>query len=112
MKNLLAQAVPPPVPIGSTVDVAFGQTKSLSSLIGIILGGSLMIAGIILVFLLIGGGLKVIMSAGGGDAKGSAAGKQAITSALTGFIIVLSAFFIIRLIEIIIGLPFLTFPGF
>lgn len=112
MRNLLAQAAPVPVPIGSTLNVEFGQTRSLSSLIGVILGGSLMIAGVILLFLLIGGGLKVIMSAGDNDPKGAASGKQAITSALTGFIIVLSAFFIIRLVETIINVPFLTFPGF
>ncbi len=63
------------------------------------------ISGIILLFLLIGGGIGIIAGSGSDNPEAVAKGKQAVTSALIGFIIVISAYWIVKLIEMIIGVP-------
>lgn len=88
-----------------------GQTITLGDLIGTGLSAAITIAGIIMVFLFIGGGLMMIVSAGNGNAQGAAQGKQAITWALVGFAIIFTAYWIIRILEIITGTPFLTDPN-
>src|SRR3989344_434874 len=66
--------------------------------------GAISVAGIILLFLLIGGGIGMIAGAGKSDPKTVEQGKQAATSALIGFIVVFSAYWIVKLIESITGL--------
>ncbi len=73
-----------------------------------IITGAISIAGIILLFLLIGGGIAIIYGAGKSDPKNIDAGKKAATSALIGFIVVFSAYWIVKLIETITGLTLLT----
>jgi len=107
MKNIFAQGVD----IGAELNTPFGQTKSVGDLVSILLSGGLIVAGVIIVFLLVGGGLQMIMGAGNNDPKTSAAGHQAITWAVIGFIIVFSTFLIIRLIELITGNNFITAPN-
>ncbi len=99
------------VDIGKELNTPFGQTKSIGDLVSIILSGSLVVAGVIVVFLLVGGGLQVIMGAGNNDPKASAQGHQAITWAVIGFIVVLASFFIIRIVESITGVNFITGPN-
>lgn len=98
----------------STLGTAFGspigQTISIGDLIGVLLSAALTIAGVIMLFLFIGGGLMIIASATSGDSKGAANGKQAVTWALIGFIIIFTAYWFIRIIELITGTPFLTNP--
>ncbi len=65
------------------------------------------ISGIILLFLLIGGGIAIISGAGNDNPETVAKGKQAVTSALIGFIIVISAYWLVKLIETIIGVKIL-----
>lgn len=80
---------------------------SLSTLVNIVLKNSLTIAGIILVFLLIYGGLMFIISAGSGDQKKSQQSQAIITNALIGFVVVICAYFIIQIIEVLTGLTIL-----
>ncbi len=68
-------------------------------------------AGIIVLFLFIYGGFKIITSAGSNDPKSVGQGKQAVTYAVIGFIIVFTAYWVIRLIEYIAGFGFITFTG-
>lgn len=77
---------------------------NINSFVTAIITGSLSIAGIILLFLLIGGGIGMIAGAGKSDPKTVETGKKAATSALIGFIVVFSAFWIVKLIETITGL--------
>lgn len=72
-----------------------------------IITGAISIAGIILLFLLIGGGIAMISGAGKSDPKTVEQGKKAATSALIGFIVVFSAYWIVKLIELITGLNLL-----
>jgi hypothetical protein len=88
-----------------------GTNKNLSDpanigtkYISAIISGAISIAGIILLFLLIGGGIAIIAGAGKSDAKAVEQGKKTATSALIGFVIVFSAFWIVKLVELITGL--------
>jgi hypothetical protein len=51
------------------------------------------------------------MGAGKNDPEQAAKGKKAATTALIGFIIVFAAYWIVRIIELIFGVPFITQPG-
>jgi hypothetical protein len=97
-------------------DIQLGQNSttigstysSTSVLISIILKNSLVLASIILLGLLIFGGLTFIMNAGSGDPKKAGQGRTAVTNALIGFAIVLLAYSIIQIIEVITGLKILN----
>jgi hypothetical protein len=79
-------------------DIADSPTAFLSA----ILPNIFTIAGLLLLVYLVAGGLMVIKSAG---SEGKGKGKDAITNALVGFIIIFSAYWIIQAIEIITGIP-------
>lgn len=107
MNNLLAQA---PVNIGSSFQSPFGVSKTVADLISLIVTGAISLAGVFFLFLLLAGGFMIISSAGSDNPQGAANGKQAVTSALFGFIIVVTAFFIVKAIELMFGVTLLSFP--
>ena len=84
------------------------QFASPGALISIVLKNVYMIAGVLLLFLLIFGGISIIMSAGGGDAKKAAQGKKAVTGAVIGFLVIFASYWIIQIIEFITGLNILS----
>lgn len=84
------------------------QFSSPGALISIILKNVYMLAGVLLLVLLIFGGISIIMSAGGGDAKKTAQGQKAITSAIIGFLVVFASYWIIQIIQYITGLEILN----
>ncbi len=88
---------------GSNLEDASGVSVYVTNIIT----GAISVAGIILLFILIGGGIAMIKGAGKSDPKAMEQGKQAATSALIGFIVVLSAYWIVKLIETITGLNLL-----
>lgn len=73
-----------------------------------IITGAISIAGIILLFLLIGGGIGMISGAGKSDPQTVEKGKKAATSALIGFIVVFCSYWIVKLIEQITGLSLIS----
>lgn len=83
---------------------------SLSVLINVILKNSLTIIGTLLLILLLIGGIQFIMSAGSDDPKKAQAAKTMITDAIIGFIVVLSTFFIVQIVQVITGLNILNSP--
>ena len=91
----------------NTIGTTYGN-NGIGVLVSVILKNSLIIASIIFLALLIFGGISFIMNAGNGDAKKAQQGKSAITNALIGFGIVLFAYSIIRIIEVITGLTILN----
>ncbi len=99
------------VPIGRTLNTPLGTTKSLGDLINLITTSAITIAGIIVLFLFLYGGLKLITSAGSNDPKSAGQGKQAVTYAVIGFIIIFASYWIIRAIEIIMDVDFITNPA-
>ena len=62
-------------------------------------------AGFIFLALLIGGGLVVVSS--GGDTKSTEKGMQTVKTAIAGLLIIFAAYWIIQVVEIVIGQPIL-----
>jgi len=79
------------------------QVKDIGTLVNIVLRNAFVLAGIIALFLLIFGGFGFIMSAGSGDAKGMQKGKQAITGALIGLVLVVLSASIVALVGTLTG---------
>lgn len=90
------------------------SSSNLSEISGInvyvnnFIAGSISVAGIILLFMLIGGGIAMISGAGKNDPKSVEQGKKAATSALIGFIVIFFAYWIVRLVETITGLELIS----
>ena len=84
------------------------ESTNVGLYVSAIITGAISIAGIILLFLLIGGGIGMISGAGKSDPKTVETGKKAATSALIGFIVVFSAYWIVKLIEQITGLSLIS----
>ena len=82
--------------------------QSLGGLISVFLKNAYVLAGVLLFFLLLFGGLGVIMGAGQGDPKKTSQGQQAVTSALIGFGVVFASYWIIQIIQIVTGLNILA----
>lgn len=94
--------------LGQNSNTLGGTFGSTSVLISIILKASMTVAGLIFLGLLIFGGITLIMNAGSGDSKKAGQGKAAITNAVIGFAIVLLAYTIIQIIQVITGLNILN----
>jgi hypothetical protein len=92
--------------------IGLDRDLSVGAIVGNLVTAAIIVAGIIMVFLFIGGGLMMIVSAGNSDAQGAAKGKAAVTWALVGFAIVFTSYWIIRIIEIWTGTRFVTIPIF
>jgi hypothetical protein len=78
--------------------------SDLGKLIGIIVPNLFLLAGVLFLFLLIFGGFSIISS---DSAKGVEDGKQKITSALIGFLVMFSAYWIVQIVEYLTGVPIL-----
>lgn len=76
----------------------------IGSLVSAILPNFYVVAGLLLFFLLIFGGFSLIMGAGGSNPQQAEKGKQAITAAVVGFLIVFLSYWIIQIIEIVTGI--------
>jgi hypothetical protein len=83
---------------------AFTQTfPTFGSLVSVILKNAFVIAGIIAFLLLVFGGFTVIIGAGG-DSKKLEQGKQAMTGAAAGLLLIVTAVWIVQIIEKVTGL--------
>lgn len=78
--------------------------KGVSSLVTLFLRGSFVLAGLILLFYFILGGISMIGSAGKNDPKAAEQAKQTITSAVIGFVVVFIAYWIVKLIGTLFGI--------
>lgn len=96
--------------LGDDFGSPWGRGSDLGDLVSILLTAGFSLAGVILLFTFIFAGLGIIRGAGNNDPKATAQGKQALTYAIIGFVIVFGTFWIIKLIEIITGSTFLTAP--
>ncbi len=82
-----------------------GYTSNPTSLISSILPTVYIVAGLILFIYLVVGGFMLIASAG--NEKQAEGGKQAVTNAIIGFVIIFASYWIIQIIQIITGLKIL-----
>jgi len=94
--------------IGNTLFGNGGKTfqsiGSVSSLVLLFLNIAFVISGLILLFFFIMGGIGMIGSAGKNDPQKAEQSKKTITSALIGFVIVFVAYWIVKLIGLLIGI--------
>lgn len=88
-----------------------GVEPTLGYFISKILPNVYVLASLILFFLLIGGGFKVIVSAGQENPEEVAKGKKAIGAAIAGFIIIFASYWIMEIIEVLTGLDILGGGG-
>lgn len=77
----------------------------LATMINIIVPNIFLLAGIIFLFLLILGGFSIITS---DSAKAVDEGKQKVTTALLGFLVMFSAYWIIQIVELLTGIAILS----
>jgi len=103
MVNHLSQ-----VPIGPTFNSPFGQGKGFADLVSIILSTAITISGVLLLFLLIFGGISIIIGAGKGDPEATARGKAAATAAVIGFGVIFVSYWIIQIVEYVTGYAILN----
>jgi hypothetical protein len=104
--NYLAQ-----VNISESFGSTLGNGKGINDVVSLILKSSFVIAGIVVLFFFIIAGFQMIAGAGQDNPEKAAKAKQAITGALTGFILIFVAYWIIRVIELITGVNFITSPN-
>lgn len=83
----------------------FQQLNSVADLVSLFLKISFTLAGLILLFFFILGGIGMIGSAGKNDPKAAEQAKQTITSAVIGFVVVFTAYWIVKLIGQLLGMP-------
>ena len=95
------------VNIGTKFNSPFTQLTDLGSFTSLVIQNALVIAGVILLFLLIAGGLGMIIGAGSGDSDQAANGKKAATAAVIGFIVIFAAYWIVQIIEVLTGIQIL-----
>ena len=100
--NKLAQ-----VNIGASFGSTLSTPNQIAPIVSNFMAGAISVAGVVLLFFLISGGIGIISGAGQNDPQKLAQGKKAATTALIGFILVMSAYWIVQLIQQITGLPLL-----
>ena len=83
--------------------------KGIGSLLTVFIQVIFSFAGIAILIFFILGGISLIAGAGSSDPQKIEKGKQTITSALIGFIIVFAAYWIVQLIEGWTGIKILGF---
>jgi len=88
-----------------------GYSGTVGDLTSLILTGSLVVAGVIILFMIVYAGIQMIGAAGQNKPENAAKAQQAATYAAIGFAIIFSAYWIIRILEIITGSKFITAPN-
>jgi hypothetical protein len=83
---------------GATVGFTY---PTIASFLNLLIPTVFVIAGIILLILLIGGGFSIVAS--GGNAKSVEGGKNQIMSAIIGFVIIFAAYWIIQIVQTFTG---------
>lgn len=98
----------PPVFAQVDIKTQFGSPfTDLGSLISTLLPNIFIIAGVIFFVLLIFGGLSFIINAGKGESEAAGKGKNMITWAIIGFILIFASIWIIQIVGFITGIDFL-----
>ncbi len=97
------------VNIGDAFNSPFGRGGvGVGSLVSTLVSNAFVLAGIILLFMLVFGGIGILSGAGSNDPERAAKGKQAATSAVIGFIIIFASYWIIQIIEQVTGVGILS----
>ncbi len=90
---------------GNSATNAFKNVGEVGSVVTLFLNIAFILAGLILLFFFIMGGIGMISSAGQDNPQKAEQSKKTITSAVIGFVIVFASYWIVKLIGQLIGLP-------
>lgn len=93
--------------INSAFGSPFGDLSKIGNLVTLVLNVIYVIAGLVLLFYFILGGIGMISSAGQSDPQKAAAAKKTLTSALIGFVVVFVSYWIVKLIGQLFGVAVL-----
>jgi succinate dehydrogenase/fumarate reductase cytochrome b subunit len=91
------------VDIKDYFNTPFKTPESIPGLVTTFLNVIFVVSGVIILFYFIFGGIGLISSAGSDNAQQKEQAKKTITSALIGFIVVFTAYWIVKLIGLITG---------
>lgn len=86
-------------------DPFLSELTDIGSLVSILLNNAIVIAGIVLIFLIVIAGIQMI--SGSGDPQKMDRARQVLTAGILGFILVVAAYFIVRLVESSLGVDIL-----
>lgn len=103
-------SIPTPIRAQITITPTFygSPFSEFGKLVGVLIANAYIIAGIVILFLLVFGGLSIIKGAGAGDQQKTGQGKQAFTAAIIGFLIIFASYWIIQIVQFITGVKILT----
>ncbi|MEK7184546.1 MAG: hypothetical protein AAB683_00215 [Patescibacteria group bacterium] len=90
------------VDIGNEFNSPFSTGKTIGDLVSMGIGIAFVVAGIVLLVSFIIAGIGLISGAGESNPEKMEKGKQALTSTVIGFVVVFTAYWIVKLIEQII----------
>lgn len=91
---------------GKGIGDVFSPDVGVRGIITALLPTILIIAGLILLFLIVGGGIAYILAAGNTEAQQKS--KGVITNAVVGFLLIFGAYWLIQIIEVIFGISILS----
>ena len=89
--------------------VAGTGLTGVSKIISLFLNAAFVLSGLILLFFFILGGIGMISSAGQSDPQKAEQAKKTITSAIIGFVIVFTSYWIVKLVGSLLGIENLIF---
>lgn len=79
-----------------------GAQRTAGDLVSTVTNTAIAIAGVTAVFLIVYNGFKLIQSAGNSDPKQAAQAREAVTYGIIGLIIVITAYWIVQFLELVI----------
>ncbi len=89
----------------------FGPARAFSTfgeVVTVIVKNAFVVAGVISFLLLVFGGFAIIIGAGAGDTKKIEQGRQTLVGAIIGLLVVVSSFWIVKIIEKLTGVALLS----
>ena len=92
------------VNIGGAFNSPIKDVTQIGGLVSTIVSVALTLSGVIVLIFFILGGIGMIAGAGGDNPERMQKGKQTISAAAIGFVIVFAAYWIVQLIEFITGI--------
>ena len=96
------------IPISSYFNSPYGRGRGFADFASVILSNAVVFAGVIFFLLLVVGGITIIAGAGSGNKDDIAKGKKAVFSAIAGFLIIFTSYWIIVVAENIFGFAILN----
>jgi hypothetical protein len=93
------------VDIKESFKTPFTELTDVGGVVNLFVGSAFTLAGIILLFYFILGGIGMITSAGDSDPQKAEQAKKTVTSALIGFVVVFTSYWIVKLLGELLNFP-------